>query len=214
MTSMFFLSCLLSSVCGVGAIVVGGSNGLAVLKDYVWTMHYLHPTFLLPLFGLPVLLAWYMERVHARFARPASIVAAALACTLPAYGLAQTHVPTTLIHAQVPLLVQFMDDLAVQEHLKYGLAGYWQARPLTLLSRRGLRAYAVDGAMNPLLWVSNKQWYDQILTPDGKAFKVDFVVLDDPLWKLSKESAVKVLGEPRREVSFRNVRILIYSQNQ
>jgi hypothetical protein len=212
MMGMLFLSCLLSSVCGIGAIVVGGSNGLLVFKDYVWTMHYLHPTFLLPLFGLPVLLAWCVERVHARFARPASAASAALACALPLYGLITTHVPAALVHAQVPPLVRFMDDLAVQEHLKYGLAGYWQARPLTLLSRKGLRAYAVDGAMKPLLWVSNRQWYDQVLTSDGKAKKIDFVVLDDPLWKLSKESAIKILGEPRQEVSFQNIRVLIYSQ--
>ena len=50
MTVIFFLFCVLSALFSVGAIILGGSNGLAVLKNYDWSMHYLHPAFLLPLF--------------------------------------------------------------------------------------------------------------------------------------------------------------------
>jgi hypothetical protein len=58
---VFFLSCVLSSVLGIGAIVVGGCNGPADFKDYAWAMHYLHPTFLLPIFGFPFLLGWVVS---------------------------------------------------------------------------------------------------------------------------------------------------------
>jgi hypothetical protein len=107
-----------------------------------------------------------------------------------------------------------MDELAAREQLRYGFAGYWQARPITLLSRTGLRVYAVDGSMKPLLWVSNVQWYDQLRRKDGKGYQVDFVILDDPLWKLSRESAVSVFGEPRREDRFEGARVLIYGGRQ
>jgi hypothetical protein len=104
-----------------------------------------------------------------------------------------------------------MDELARQENLRYGYAGYWQARMITLLSTRGLRAYAVDGVLNPLLWVSNREWYRESLEDRKRRPRIDFVVLDDPGWKISREGAVRVLGEPTREVRYDNTRVLIYS---
>jgi hypothetical protein len=103
-----------------------------------------------------------------------------------------------------------MDDLASREHLRYGYAGYWQARLITLLSKRDLRAYAVDGDIKPLLWANNRQWYSQSLEDRSKRPPVDFVVLDDPFWKISREAAVRALGEPLREERFGDTRVLIY----
>jgi hypothetical protein len=209
-TGMLFLALLVSGAAGCAAIVLGGSNGLADFKDYVWTMHYLHPTFLVPLFAFPALGAWSIRKLWPRVFPWVQRACALIACALPLQGLASTRTPPTLIEDQVPPLTQFMDQVASREHLKYGFAGYWQARPITLFSRTGLRAYAVDGSMNPYLWVSNLQWYEQLRRKDGKGYQVDFVILDDPLWKLSRESAVSTFGEPREELRFENTRILIY----
>ena len=214
LAAMLFLCLFLSSAAGCAAIVLGGSNGLAVFKDYRWSMHYLHPTFLVPLFGLPAVGAWWLQRARPRAVRWVGTASSVAACALPVYALAGTKPPATLLQAQVPPMTQFMDELAAREHLRTGFAGYWQARPITLFSRTGLRAYAVDGSMTPLLWVSNLQWYQQLRRADGKGFDVDFVVLDDPLWKLSREAAVSVFGEPRREVRFGGTRVLIYGGRQ
>jgi len=206
---MLFLALLGSGVTGCAAIVLGGSNGLAD-NNYLWTMHYLHPTFLVPLFALPAVGAWSVRQLWPRVFPWGQRVCALIACVLPLQGLASTRSPSTLIEDQVPRLTQFMDEVASREHLKYGFAGYWQARPITLFSRTGLRVYAVDGSMNPYLWVSNLQWYNQLRRKDGKGYQVDFVILDDPLWKLTRESAVSTFGEPREELRFENTRILIY----
>jgi hypothetical protein len=106
-----------------------------------------------------------------------------------------------------------MDELAVQQPLRYGYGGYWQARLITLFSQRGLRAYAVDGSLNPLLWVNNRQWYSESLEDRKRPPAIDFVVLDDPGWKISREAAVRALGEPVREVRFEDTRVLIYSKS-
>jgi hypothetical protein len=82
-----------------------------------------------------------------------------------------------------------------------------------LFSQRGLRAYAVDGSLNPLLWVNNRQWYSESLEDRKKPPAIDFVVLDDPGWKISREAAVRALGEPVREVRFEDTRVLIYSKS-
>jgi len=210
MAGMLFLCLVLSGAAGCAAIVLGGSNGLAVFKDYTWSMHYLHPTFLLPIFGLPAVVAWSLQQVWPAVFQWLQRACAVIACALPLHGLAATRAPPTLVQARVPPLTQFMDGIASREHLKYGFAGYWQARPMTLLSRTGLRVYAVDGSMRPFLWVSNAQWYEQLRRGDGRGFKVDFVILDDPLWKLTRESAVSAFGEPKQELRFENTRVLIY----
>ncbi len=212
MASLFLLSCLLSSVCSVAVIILGGSNGLAVFKDYVWSMHYMHPAFLLPIFGLTLVLAWGISLVCAEGTLHwIAMLVAMIAALAPTYKIATSPSPKRAIYAYTPPLVQFMDDLAPGHGLRYGYAGYWQARQITLLSKRGLRAYAVDGMLNPLLWVSNRQWYFAALEDRTKRPPVDFVILDDPLWKISREAVVRVLGQPHREVSFDKTRVMIYA---
>jgi hypothetical protein len=112
--------------------------------------------------------------------------------------------------AYEPPLVRFLDGLSAREKLHYGYAGYWQARPITMFSQRGLRAYAVDGMINPLFWVSNREWYVKSVEDRSKPPKIDFVVLDDPGWKITREAAVRVFGEPAREESFEGTRVLLY----
>ena len=212
MIAIFFLSCFLSSICSAGAIVVGGSNGLSEFKNYLWSMHYLHPAFLIPLFGLPLALSWTRILEYRRLARTAAIVVGVFVFIAPVYCLVRTPIPERPINAYVPPLVKFIDDLAAREGLRCGVGGYWQTRLVTLLSKAGVRAYAVDGSLKPLLWVSNRQWYSQEFKERSKRPAVDFVILDDPLWKISREGVIQVLGEPSREARFENTRVLIYGK--
>jgi hypothetical protein len=212
---MLFLFCsfsFLSALCSTGAIIAGGSNGLTVFKDYDWTTHYLQSVFFIPLFGLPMLLSWLIHRFSSPAAsRVLAFSGGLLVLIVPAIRLASTPRPQTQVVNYRPPLVQFLDDQAAQNGLKYGLGGYWQSRITTLLSSRGLRVYAVDGAFNPFLWVSNAAWYTQRLDDGRGKPPVDFVVIDDPAFKLSREAAVRVLGEPTRELRFQNTRVIIYA---
>jgi hypothetical protein len=212
MACIFLSCCLLAGICSILSIVIGGSNGLAEFKDYVWSMHYLHPVFLLPIFGMAMLLSWIVAGAFSgRIRRPIALLFALLTILIPAYEITVSASPRMALSSYRPPLVLFMDKLASTERLEYGYGGYWQARLITLLSTRGLRAYAVDGALNPLLWVSNREWYTETLEDRAKRPRIDFVVLDDPLWKISREAAVRVLGEPVREVRVENTRILLYA---
>lgn len=211
LTAVFFSSCLLSGWIGAAAIIAGGSDGLSGFKDYVWSLHYLPSLFLLPLFGVPLALSWALPYAgRPSLVKGVVITLALIAFAVPAFLLASTERPHNSIAHYAPPLVRYMDGLAVKENLKYGLAGYWQARPITMLSTRGLRVYAVDGALNPLLWVSNRLWYSEELGNRSIHPPVDFVILDDPLWKLSREGAVRALGQPRTELVFQGTRVLIY----
>lgn len=211
MTAVFFCSCLISSIFSMGAIVAGGSNGLAVFKDYQWSMHYMHPAFLVPLFGLPLAVSWTNLFNLPQVRRTVSFAGAAIAFLVPVVFLVRSSMPAQSIHLYTPPLVSFIDQLAQRDGLRYGLGGYWQARLVTLLSGRGVRAYAVDGSLHPLLWVSNREWYAELFTSKNPARRVDFVILDDPAWKISREEAVRVFGDPVREETFNNTRVLIYA---
>jgi hypothetical protein len=208
----FFLVSVISAICSVAAIVLGGSISLSVFKDYIWSTHYLHQVFFLPLFGIPAVLAWALSNLRSdRVGRIVSwaITTGALALVL-AY-LAPSQWPATPIYAYRPPLVRFMDEVAPAKGLRYGYAGYWQARQITLLSRSGVRSYAVDSNMNPFHWVSNEEWYRQLQKDGGAPPKVDFVILDDPLFKLSREAAVQKFGAPLSELQTQGTRILIYA---
>ena len=118
---------------------------------------------------------------------------------VPLVRLASTPRPQTEIVNYRPPLVQFLDGEARQEGLKYGLGGYWQSRVVTLLSSKGLRVYAVDGSFNPFLWVSNVEWYSEELENRRKIPPVDFVILDDPAFKLSAKAPYACSANPPKK---------------
>jgi len=212
MRAVFFATCLSSAVLSAASIIVGGSNGLVELKDYVWSMHYLHQIFLLPIFTLPMVFWWLMETaIPAGMLRAATWAVVPVTLLLPSVQFARMSVPVKPIYDYRPPLAQFLDETAATTPLHYGLAGYWQARLITLLSTSGLRVYAVDGGLKPFLWVNNEEWYRQSLKDRKVPPHYDFVVLDDPLWKISRETVVGVFGEPVRELRRDGTRVLIYA---
>ncbi len=212
MRAVFFTTCLFASLLSVASIILGGSHGLVELKDYVWSMHYLHLTFLFPLFAIPMALSWAIEKiVSVRVVRATVWLAAASAFVVPAAQLATMPFPKVPISAYQPPLVRFLDQTAAATPIHYGLAGYWQARLITMLSKSGLRVYAINPDFSPFLWVNNEQWYRQSLNDRTRPPQYDFVVLDDPMFKISREAAIRVFGEPQKELRLGDTRVLIYS---
>jgi hypothetical protein len=208
-----FCCCLVfSGLFSAGAVIVGGSTGLTIKKDYIWTAHYLHAIFFIPLFGLPLITVWLIsQRISPPVTRAIVWSVSLLVIAIPAVRLAGSPSPKSQITNYRPPLVQFLDDMALKRGLKYGVGGYWQSRTSTLLSNTGLRVYAVDAVMQPYLWVNNINWYTESVDDRGEKPPFRFVVLDDHIFKLSRENAVQVFGPPSEEVRFQNTRVLIYS---
>jgi hypothetical protein len=117
------------------------------------------------------------------------------------------------VYQYVPDYVRALDAQAKRCGLKYGVAGYWQARIITLLSRTGLRVYQVDGSLTPFILVSNAQWYRQSLENRNQSPCFSFVVLNDPLWKTSRATVVGRAGEPTHELNAAGTPVLIYSRD-
>ncbi len=59
-----------------------------------------------------------------------------------------------------PERTQLIDSLKETHGLKYGLAGYWAAKPSTLFSREGLRIYPIhEENLKPAYHVTNENWF-------------------------------------------------------
>src|SRR5262249_38551293 len=183
-------------------------GSLVVFKDYFWTMHYLHPMFLFPLFAWPVFLSW--KRALRSADRIAIWVTTSVCLIVPLFILARAPRPQVDLRAYRPPLVRDLDAIANDFNLKYGYAGYWQARLITLLSTKGLRAYQVLSNLTPFEWENNVEWYQKSVEDRAKPPLITFVVLKDPAWSIPKENVLAILGQPAREVSVDASPILIY----
>lgn len=202
---------IFSDLCSAGAIILGGSNGLTEFHNYIWTTHYLQAIFFVPLFCLPLMVAWLIPRLLSpAMTRAVVWCGSTVVILVAASSLIGTPPPKSQVTNYRPPLVRFLDDLASRDGLAYGLGGYWQSRITTLLSRKGLRVYAIDPGMEPFLWVSNIDWYTEALADHRQPPPFRFIVLDDPAFKLSRADAVQTFGEPSEETGFENVRVLVY----
>jgi hypothetical protein len=211
--ALFFLTSAGASIFGPATMILGGSNGLTTLHDYYWTMHYMHPTFLFPLFAWPSLLGLLPEvRLSALPARALAFAGAMTCLIAPAIAFEQIPRPPVLPWNYVPEYVRLLDQNARQYGLKYGIAGYWQARMITLLSKTGLRAYPIDGMIRPFYIVSNQDWFVSSVEDRAKKPCFSFIVLNDPLWKISRNEAVAAAGEPSYEVNAWGIPVLIYAK--
>ena len=213
MVVFFLFFSALSGLSSAAAIIVGGSNGLVEFKDYRWSAdHYLHSIFYEAVFGWALLLSLAGARVRlpAIIRQPSAIYGfLALVIFLPAAYAFSVPSATVPLHRYSPPLVRYLDSQASRHGLRVGAADYWNARPVTLFSRQGLRAFSVLSSLEPNPWVSNRYWYTG--TPDGskKAPEYSFVIPEEPVAK-NRENVVKKLGDPDDELDFGGKRILIY----
>ncbi len=208
---VFVITVFLSGVFCLASLLITGTSGLTAFHNYAWTLHYLPMLFLLPLFVVPALMSWsWGMRLRSGVREGVAWLAAGLAVATPAVSLAMTPVPATQITSFHPPVVALLDDLAPKYGLREGLAGYWEARLITLLSRHGVRAYAVDGDMKPQLWWSNAAWYSESYYDRRRPPRVDFVVVDEPVSPEQRGLVFSRFGEPRVERRVDNFDILIF----
>ena len=210
-TVVFLVAAAAASVLGPITLIAGGSNGLTELNNYVWTMHYLHPTFLLPLFAWPIVMGFLPKfRLIRPVAHAVATLTAAAMIGVPAAAFARTPKPSVSIYDYRPEYVRSLDGQAPKYGIKYGLAGYWQARVITLLSRTKMRVYPIGGLLTPFLVVSNIEWYHKAVEDKTQNPCFSFVVLDDPLWKIPRANVINRAGEPTYDVNVGGVPVMIY----
>jgi hypothetical protein len=100
---LFLLTSIGASVLGPATTIIGGSNGLTVFNDYLWTMHYMHPTFLFPLFAWPLLLGLLPSiRLSPLPARAVAFSAAVICFALPVMAFDRMPAPPVSVSQYAP----------------------------------------------------------------------------------------------------------------
>jgi len=90
----------------------------------------------------------------------ARIFLIALNCLLLVLGISQLR-PSGLkeFFNYYPDNVRFVDEIAEKENLKYGVANYWEAKKITMFSKKGVKVYAVFDDVSFYQHVANEDWF-------------------------------------------------------
>jgi hypothetical protein len=99
-------------------------------------------------------------------------------------------------------------------HLRYGLAGYWEANSVTLASGQAVQvrpmAPAMRGMVGPYPWESQASWYDR------KHHDANFVVLlmaSSYTHNAPYAAALATFGNPARTYRVGPYRVLVWHKN-
>ncbi|MHB8095756.1 MAG: hypothetical protein ACYDH0_12555 [Candidatus Aminicenantales bacterium] len=194
---------LLAYFLAVVAAVAGSSlvSGLSQSR-------YLLPALLIPLFfGWPFLLA-SSKRFMKAWDHPGGMIAVflVLAVLLVRFGgLSRTGRLAELADFY-PDQVRCLDGYAEREHLQNGIAQYWLARPLTMLSRRNLLVVQAKPDLAPDHWINNLNAYDN---------RFDFVLTDTNPAAMPRINARRVrekFGEPAGSFACEDFNVLAYNR--
>jgi hypothetical protein len=140
------------------------------------------------------------------------LAGATASAALSGVTLARSETPKIRLAQYAPPLVRDLDKYAGLYGLKYGVAGYWHARLITLLSQTGLRVYQVDRDLQPYHWVSNMEWYSEALEDRDRPPVFCFAVLHDGLINLQEGDVAAVFGGEATEIGAGGVPALVYPQ--
>jgi len=91
-----------------------------------------------------------------------------------------------------PEEVQSIDQLAKENNLRYGIAEYWNAKYITMLSKQNLRVYTVLNNLGAWYHVTNQNWFYKGGKGEYGNPEFNFVITQ----RLIKENITKQLGNP------------------
>ena len=198
--SLVFLLFLLTQLPAIiGASVLSGSIE-------VW---YFNPIVFIPLmWGWPFIAGFFqglLKLIRHRYVIVSSLIAIALTIIV---GIINSNLISTFpnLADYYPSSIACVDQKVGNLGLKRGIAQYWLARPITLLSKKGVVVVQVLPNLLPLHWENNSDWYKD---------DFEFIVVDQPAstpWSISKESVLSRFGEPAIDLSCPPSEILVYNR--
>jgi len=108
-----------------------------------------------------------------------------------------------------PEEVQYIDKLAKKNNLKYGIAEYWNAKYITMLSKQNLRVYTVLDNLSAWYHVTNQNWFYKNGKGEYGNPEFNFFIPQ----KLNKEKISKQLGTPKDTLHCENgLKIFIFPE--
>jgi len=144
-------------------------------------------------------------RARARLAGTVAAAVAAATCLITGTGLFRA--PQT---SSIQPLAGWLAD----HHLTYGIAGYWNAEPVTIYSGGSVQVrqiILVPGGFVPYAWNAPRRWFD------AKQHDANFVIAQDytqqPQSPLTPASAESCFGKPSAIYRVDNFTVMVYPYN-
>lgn len=138
------------------------------LSNYA-EIRYMIPVFLAPIVFAPVLIREFAPQFPASFLAPIFLTIILLSYFL--FILPKVPLKGQFYSDYYPENVRCIDKALSPIGVRKGISAYWQARYITMLSKRKLQIVAVNPDTSPYLWISNKKWYwgkfDFAIIPEG-----------------------------------------------
>lgn len=82
-----------------------------------------------------------------------------------------------------PKYVEAFDALAESHNLKYGVAEYWDAKPILMFSKQDVRVYTAFAELTPWYHVMNENWYYRQQEDPSQPVDFEFIVYSSPVQK-------------------------------
>lgn len=203
--SFVVLLLLISMIVSVSAAILSGN-----FHD-TYSDRYLLPTIYLPLFtGWPLLLAALLPATEPqKYPRQqVTAIGTSLFSLLAIVYMLLTVQPTSYaaIAAYQDPFMQCLERETAQRHLRYGIAGYWQANVASALSNGKLHVVPVDAVLAPLPWNTKRARYQV-------PFEFVILVRDEPAeWHIQEEVVLQKFGAPAESFKCENSEIYVYNR--
>ncbi|PQO40038.1 hypothetical protein [Blastopirellula marina] len=197
-TAFLFGYMLLSIMAIFAAPIAVGHSALIAPTAYDYVLHYFHPFLFGSIFGLPlVLAAWLDRREMPPQLQAWQIPAAGFSATLIlALAMLQIGVGPYSPYAGRTEFVMKVDDLIAKYGLKRGMVEYWRCRQITTMSQSDAQVipiHTVDLAY--LSWMHNSQLMTRHSANSNNFIPFDFIITSgDP--GMTYEEVVARFGQP------------------
>lgn len=200
---LFFLLCPILNILAV--FVMGGS-----------TARYFSPAILIPIFfGWPFLAGRNPKIVHA-VERPSLILGMVGALIGLAVWLGVFSEPNSILarlgtlNDYYPEFVECLDNQTRKRNLRYGMAQYWRAKYITMLSKNDLHVVQVRHGAHRVLTIdhliNNFNWYNH---------DFEFIVTEEipgGVRNLYAQTIIDTFGEPADSFVCEDLNVLVYNR--
>ena len=214
LVSVFYLAMTastLGAVCYAGALYRPPH-----LTDVEWMggSRYFIPVLVIPFFAIGI----WLVRLPALANPMAATIVVVLGLNLAHQASKIPRADDQGVWHHYPPEVQQLDAIAKQHGLKYGLAGFWESKRLTLFSRNGLRVHpiieqpvSVNGFI-PFHWLSNARWYFDAPRGGGEPRYQFIVVKESSIPSASRARTIETFGKPAAAIPLGPQRVFIYNR--
>lgn len=132
------------------------------------------------------------------------IVALVVVFSLGTVNIQQMIENTTAIY--YPSFIKCLDENTARLGVKNGIAQYWQAKPISMLTQASLKVVQVNRDLSPMHWINNLAWYE---------IEPEFAIIDLSLsaehdFRLDEALIISRYGEPDVTFQCDHSKVLVY----